>query len=77
MCNPSIGCYLCVNVTSFTLLQVDLSLEYVDFFGLHFKFLLEVLFQFFHLTFLFIVLINENSLIGRVKLAVQLELFFT
>ena len=74
MCNTAVGGDLGVYVAALALIQVDLRLENVDFLGLHFEFLFEVLLQLLHLALLLVVFVHKDGLVGGVQLAVEFEL---
>jgi len=75
--DTAVGRYLSVDVTTLALVQVDLRLEDVDFFSLHFQLLLEVFLKVLHLLLFCVIVVNENGLVGAVKLAVKFELMLT
>ena len=66
-----------VNVTALLLVQVDLSLEDIDFFGLTFELSPEQVFLHLDVALLLLVLIIENVLVIAIKLLVKRQLVFT
>jgi len=74
MGNTSIRGDLSVDVTALALVQVNLSLQNVNFLRLHLELLSKVLLEILHLLLLSIVIVNKNSFVRRVKLTIQILL---
>ena len=74
MGDTSIRGDLSVDVTALALVQVNLSLQNVNFLRLHLELLSKVLFEILHFLLLSIVIVNKNSFVGRVKLTIQILL---
>jgi hypothetical protein len=74
MGDTSIRGDLSVDVTALALVQVNLSLQNVNFLRLHLELLSKVLLEILHLLLLSIVIVNKNSFVGRVKLTIQILL---
>ena len=74
MGDTSIRGDLSVDVTALALVQVNLSLQNVNFLRLHLELLSKVLLEILHLLLLSIVIVNKNSFVGRVKLTIQVLL---
>jgi hypothetical protein len=74
MGDTSIRGDLSVDVTALALVQVNLSLQNVNFLRLHLELLSKVLLEILHLLLLSIVIVNKNSFVRRVKLTIQILL---
>ncbi len=75
--DPSIGGNLRVYVSTLLLVKVDLSLECLDLLRLQLQQLFQLLLLLQHFLLHLVVFIHEDSLVRRVKLAVQVKLLFS
>lgn len=69
--------YLGIDVTTLSLIQVNLGLKDLYFLGLYFKLLLVLLLDLLHLSSLFVVLILEDGFVGTIKLFVKVKLILS